>query len=259
MSHTWQRRAFVTVRYNNPMEPRFKILLEDGPVLAVYKPAGLPTQAAPGIDSLEVQVKGFLKERDQKPGGVYLALVHRLDRPVSGVLVAAKHVRAARRIAEQFESRTVRKVYWTCVSGTVDPPEGTWTDTMRKIPDVPQAELVASDHPDGRAAVLHYRTIGSTPHGSLLEITLETGRMHQIRLQAASRGHAVLGDTQYGSPIPFGPQYEDHRLRAIALHARSIRLRHPLNREWLEVTAPLWDAWEEIGVKDDTGADQLTT
>ena len=244
------------LRYNNSVEPRFKILLEDGPVLAVIKPSGLPTQAPTGIDSLEVQVKSFIKERDRKPGGIYLAIVHRLDRPVSGAVVLAKHVRAARRISEQFESRQVQKTYWACVSGVVEPPEGTWTDTMRKIPDLPQAELVEADLPGAQTAVLHYRTLGRSEHGSWLEVTLETGRMHQIRLQSASRGHPVLGDAQYGSQVPFGQQHDDYRLRAIALHARSIRFRHPMNREWLNVSAPVPSDWHELVVDVDEASTQ---
>ena len=221
------------------------------------KPSGLPTQAPAGIDSLEVQVKGFIKGRDQKPGGVYLAIIHRLDRPVSGVVLLAKHVRAARRISEQFEARQVQKTYWGLVSGVIDPAKGTWTDTMRKIPDVPQAELVAADHPGAQLAVLHYRTLGRTEHGSWLEIGLETGRMHQIRLQCASRGHPVIGDAQYGSQVPFGQQYDDHRLRAIALHARSIRFRHPMNREWLNVVAPSPSDWQDLGIDLDDQCNPL--
>jgi 23S rRNA pseudouridine1911/1915/1917 synthase len=178
-----------------------EILYEAGPCLVVAKPAGLLTQAPLGIDSLETRIKAFLKEREQKPGGVYLAVPHRLDRPVSGAMVFAKHVRAARRLSEQFEARSVRKIYWACVAGDVTPESGTWTDLIRKIPDRPLAEIIpiaqAKEFSDARPAVLHYRVRGKATWGTWLEIELETGRMHQIRLQAASRGHAVLGDQLY--------------------------------------------------------------
>jgi len=227
-------------------EPAVDILYEQGPCLVVHKPTGLLTQAAPGIDSLEVRLKTFLKQRDGKTGNIYLGVPHRLDRPVSGALVVARHVRATRRISEQFAMRTVKKTYWACVADHVEPAEGTWEDFTRKIPNEPRAEIVTEDHPDGRSAVLHYRTLGQTAHGSWLSITLETGRMHQIRIQAASRGHAVLGDTMYGSQILFGEQFEDPRKRAIALHARGLALDHPMTQERIDVVVPLPEFWADL-------------
>src|SRR5439155_19488851 len=106
----------------------------------------------------------------------------------SGVVLFARHSRAAKRLARQFEHRTIKKLYWACVEGIVQPEQGTWRDFVLKIPNVPQAQIVPEGHPDGREAVLHYRTLGQTPHGSWLEIELETGRYHQIRVQAATRG-----------------------------------------------------------------------
>jgi 23S rRNA pseudouridine1911/1915/1917 synthase len=223
-----------------------EILYESGPCLVVLKPAGLATQAAPGIDSMEVRVKQFLKAREGLAGDIYLGVPHRLDRPVSGVLLLARHTRAARRISKQFENREVRKVYWACVAGQVEPPAGTWCDQIKKIYGHPRAEIVPPDDPEGRAAVLHYRARGQTPWGSWLEIELETGRTHQIRVQAASRGWPVLGDAFYGSTIPFGIQHEDERLRSIALHGRSIGFRHPMTREEVTVEAPLPLEWRAL-------------
>lgn len=221
----------------------FDILYEEGPCLVVAKPGGLLTQAPPAIDSLELRIKGFLKVRDSKSGKVYLGVPHRLDRPVSGVMVFAKHVRAARRIAEQFEGRTVQKKYWTVVEGNVVPERGSWRDYIRKIPDIAQAEIVDHGHPGSRIAVLHYRVLAHLDGAAWLEIELETGRMHQIRLQAASRGHPVVGDSLYGSSVAFGPQTEDIRGRWIALHARTLRFRHPMTRETVHQTAPLPQPW----------------
>ena len=226
--------------------PGFDILYEDGPVLVVAKPAGVLTQAPPGIDSLEVRIKAFLKEREQKPGGVYLGVPHRLDRPVSGAMVFAKHIRAAQRLSKQFERREVDKTYWALVEGFVDPPEGTWRDRVWKVHGHPWAEVVDDAHPGGREAVLHYRTQGTHRLGSWLEIRLETGRTHQVRVQAASRGLPLLGDAHYGSRIPFGEQFEDERLRAIALHARRLGFAHPMSREPVAVEAPLPAAWEAM-------------
>jgi 23S rRNA pseudouridine1911/1915/1917 synthase len=225
-----------------------EILYEEGPCLVVNKPPGLLTQAPPGIDSLEGRIKAFLTERDNRPGRVYLGVPHRLDRPASGAMVFGTHSRAAHRLSKQFERRQVGKTYWACVSGTVEPDEGTWINYTRKIPDEARAEVVGPEHPEGREAILRYRTLGTFGWGTWLEVTLETGRMHQVRIQAAVRGHPVLGDAQYGSTVPFGPQYEDSRLRAIALHARTLSFQHPMTRLSVAVTAPAPSAWGELGI-----------
>ncbi|HTN74563.1 MAG TPA: RluA family pseudouridine synthase [Pirellulaceae bacterium] len=221
----------------------FEILYEQGPVLAVLKPAGVLTQAPPGIDSLELRIKRFLKAREEKPGNVYLAVIHRLDRPVSGVMLFCKHVRAARKLSEQFEDRMVKKIYWAYVAGTPTEPAGTWTDYLRKIPGEPRSEIVDRAHPEGQLAILHYRTLTSSDQGSLLEIELETGRTHQIRLQSSAHGHPVWGDALYGSTVTFGPTTDDERARVIALHARSIAFRHPMTQEPVALTAPLPAYW----------------
>jgi len=223
----------------------FEILLEDGPLLAVNKPAGLLTQAPPGIDSLEHRVKDFLTLRDQKPGRCYLGVPHRLDRPVGGVLLFAKHVRAARRLSEQLENRTVDKTYWAAVSGQPEDNAGTWVDSMKKVPHQPLAVIVQPIDPEAREAVLHYRVLRRFEWGAWLEVKPETGRMHQIRLQSGSRGFPILGDTQYGSTVPFGERHGDPRLQGIALHARSIAFLHPMTREPLTLEAALPSAWQE--------------
>lgn len=229
------------------MEPGFQILFEDGPCLAVGKPPGVPTQAPPGIESLEVRIKAFLKARDNPPHEVYLGVPHRLDRPASGAMVFATRRRAAQRLARQFEDRTVKKLYWALVEGRPDPPAGTWRDSLRKVYGKPQAEIVTAEHPDARLAVLHYRTIAATERGTWLEIELETGRTHQVRIQAASRGYPVLGDAQYGSRVLFGPQHGDERLRAIALHARTLAFDHPTSKQPIVVTAPVPEFWPAVG------------
>jgi 23S rRNA pseudouridine1911/1915/1917 synthase len=225
-------------------EPLVQVLYENGPCLVVFKPGGVLTQAPRGIDSLEVRIKRFLAEREQKPGNIYLGVPHRLDRPVSGAMVFGLHVRATQRLARQFERRTVRKVYWACVEGVVEPAEGTWRDQVRKLPGVPRAVIVPSDDPEGRPAVLHYRTLGRTPHGSWLEIELETGRYHQVRVQCSARGHGVLGDELYGSQVPFGPSQDEWRLRTIALHARQLGFLHPMTKEPVSVTAEVPEPWK---------------
>jgi 23S rRNA pseudouridine1911/1915/1917 synthase len=231
-----------------PDPPPLELLYDDGPVLVVNKPAGLLTQAPAGIDSLEVRVKQFVRQREGKPpdANIYLGLPHRLDRPVSGAIVLARHVRAAQRISAQFENRTVAKAYWAFVEGVVAPDEGTWRDHLHKRHGLAQAEVVTADHPAGKIAVLHYRVMWQAAAGAWLELELETGRTHQIRIQAASRGHAVVGDAQYGSTRSFGDPALDVRDRPIALHARQLAFRHPMKDEEVSVTAPLPAAWEEL-------------
>jgi len=229
-------------------EPTVEILYEADPCLVVLKPPGLLTQAPPGIDSLEVRIKELLKRRGNEPGEVYLGVPHRLDRPASGAMVFATRAGATRRLTRQFEDRQVKKTYWACVEGEVTPETGTWEDLLRKVPGEARAEVVDGAHPEARRAVLHYRTLGTGPWGSWLEVELETGRTHQVRIQAASRGHPVLGDAQYGSTIAFGTQHGDQRLRAIALHARSLTFRHPSTGQTVSVTAPVSNDWLALGL-----------
>ena len=226
----------------------FDILHEEEPCLVVCKPPGLLTQAPPGIDSLEVRIKDYLRRRDGADRRDYLGVPHRLDRPASGAMVFGTKTRGTRRLAEQFEGRLVEKTYWVCVEGEIADDEGTWQDFLRKVPGEARAEVVGPTHPEGRCAVLHYRVRGRYLWGTWLEIQLETGRTHQIRVQAATRGHPVLGDTHYGATTTFGPQYDDPRLRAIALHARTLKFRHPKTRETILATAPVSADWRELGV-----------
>ncbi|MCC7086390.1 MAG: RluA family pseudouridine synthase [Pirellulales bacterium] len=227
--------------------PPLDILFEDDHLLVVNKPAGLSTQAPAGIESLEMCVREYLQSK--RPQGamplqrIYLGVPHRLDRSVSGVIVFAKTIKAARKLSKQFERRRVRKTYLAELEGAVNPFDGMWTDALRKVPHEARVEIVEADHPEGRQAILRYRTIDTTQHGCLLEIEPETGRMHQIRVQSASRGWPVLGDAQYGSRLPFGEQFDDVRRRAIALHAHQISFTPPGGLQSVTFTAPLSANW----------------
>ncbi len=154
-----------------------------------------------------------------------------------------------RKISKQFEARQVRKLYWTAVEGAVEPEFGTWTDHLRKVPGKARAEIVSADHPEAQQAVLHYGIMGTTPHGSWLEIELETGRMHQIRLQLAAHGWPVLGDLLYGSTVAFGPKFDDARLQSIALHARQLSFVPPGAQEPATFVAPLPEPWWAFGIE----------
>jgi 23S rRNA pseudouridine1911/1915/1917 synthase len=251
--------------------PTVDILLEDGPLLAVNKPAGLLTLGAiPGVPTLEREVKAWLKARFDKPGNVYLGIPHRLDRPVSGVVVFARNSKTAARLAEQFRERQVRKVYWALVEGTPKPPEGELVDWLLKAPDEARVDVVPPETPGAREARLKYRTLSPTPvsenesnapsvtpHSAFrtphsptwLEIELLTGRMHQIRVQLASRGWPVVGDVQYGATTPFVVDGStEPRDTPIALHARSLTLRHPIRYDEVTITAPVPATWERFGL-----------
>ncbi|MCS7305666.1 MAG: RluA family pseudouridine synthase [Thermoguttaceae bacterium] len=181
---------------------------------------------------------------------LYLGVPHRLDRPVSGAILFALSRRAAQRLSAQFERRSIKKLYWACLEGRVEPAQGTWKDFLRKVPDQPRAEIVPMEHPEALYAVLHYRVLAYVEWGSWVEIQLDTGRYHQIRIQAASRGHPVLGDVQYGARQTFGPPVQDLREQPIALHARTLVFRHPKTKQTLIIRAPLPDCWKQLHLPD---------
>lgn len=234
------------------MPDALAILYEDNHCLAVAKPAPLLTQGVPaGIPTLEALVKAYLKERYHKPGNVYLGIPHRLDRPVSGVVLFARNTKAAQRLAEQFQKRQVTKIYWAALEGNVEPPAGQWIDWLLKYPEEARSERVEPGTPGAREAVLNYRVLQAAEGCTLLEIRLETGRMHQIRVQASVRGWPVRGDVLYGAQLPFGPPANLPRDRVIALHARQLTFLHPIRYEPLTVTAPLPGFWQGTGFLDE--------
>ncbi len=220
-----------------------RILFEDPHLIAVDKPAPLLTQAPEGIPNLESLVKAFIKAKYAKPAGVYLGVPHRLDRPVSGVVVFARNTKAAQRIHAQFEARTPRKIYWACVAGGVTPDSGTWDDWIRKVPDEARVERSEDKEPDAKSATLDYRILKAVDGGTMLELSPKTGRMHQLRVQCAWRSHPIWGDHLYGSSVEFGPATKDPRERRIALHARQLTILHPFTKEPLTFTAPMPADW----------------
>ncbi len=231
------------------MSNQLVVLYEDNHCLAVAKPAPMLTQGVPpGIVTLESLAKDYLKEKYNKPGRVYLGIPHRLDRPVSGVVLFARNTKAARRLHEQFQERQVKKVYWGAVEGDLKPTEGEWQDWLLKIKDEARSECVAPDREGARSALLHYRILSPCTGGTFVEFAPITGRMHQIRVQAASRGHPIRGDQFYGSKLPFGPLTEIPRERIIALHGRSLTFLHPIRYEPVTILAPLPSAWTELGI-----------
>ena len=222
------------------LEP--SIVRETGGVMAVAKPAGLATQAPPGLPSVEAWLRGRLAP------GAYVGVPHRLDRAVSGVLLLATTPRAARKLSRQFERREIVKTYLALLSGpnidAVDRAgETVWRDCIAKIPDEPRARLATPDEPGARAAETRVRFLGR-PAPGVLGVRLEplTGRMHQLRVQAAARGLPIVGDTLYGAlPEPDSPA--EPRRRPIALHAWRITYADPDTGETIRVEAPPPSGW----------------
>jgi 23S rRNA pseudouridine1911/1915/1917 synthase len=213
------------------------ILLEDNHCIAVAKPAGIASTHYQGREAtIDRQIKGYLKHKYHKPGNVFLGVVHRLDRLVSGVLLFARTSKAADRIAKQFRDGTVRKVYWAIMEGQLSARDGTFEDWLIKDTNTGKVTVVNPITPGARRAVLTYRVRAS--HGSLtfLEIHPKTGRTHQIRVQLAERGCPVFGDRKYGSRRSFG--------NAIALHARSLTFAHPIRNEPITLTANVPVKWQ---------------
>lgn len=218
-----------------------EILYEDNHLLAVVKPAGVPTMGV-GDDrmSLLSVARQYVKARYEKPGNVYLGIVSRLDAPVTGVVLLARTSKAAARLSEQFRLRKVEKIYWALVSGRVSPARGAWTDFL--VPDERHRRVWTArpGQPDAREARLSYRRLKVIEGGSLLEIRPETGRKHQIRVQCAVRGHPIVGDRKYGSRVAFPA--------GIALHARQLTVKHPVRDERIELVAPLPATWRQFGI-----------
>jgi 23S rRNA pseudouridine1911/1915/1917 synthase len=217
------------------------VLYEDNHCLAVAKPPGLATQAPHGLPSLEALARAYLKAKYNKPGNVYLGVPHRLDRPVSGVVLFARQTTSARRLAEQFRDRKVKKLYWAVLerspSGEVPPEEGAWEDWLVKVPDLARAERAEKGAAGAKDASLSFRRLAHDEEGALMEVMPHTGRMHQIRVQAAARGWPVRGDFFYGARLPFGDG-------VIGLHARSLTFLHPIRFEPIEVVADPPQPWK---------------
>lgn len=215
-------------------------------VIGVVKPAGLPTQAPPGIDSLE----SWLRAR--RPVGAYLGVPHRLDRAVSGVMVFAATPRAARHVSRQFERRQIGKSYLALVPSNLDlasgQDDGLWVDWIEKVADEPRAQITRAGMAGSREARTLVRAIGSVadPRGEplmLLRLEPLTGRMHQLRVQAAARGVPILGDTLYGGMEWHASPDADARARPIALHAGRISFADPDTGHPVALSASLPNDW----------------
>ncbi|WP_010587572.1 RluA family pseudouridine synthase [Schlesneria paludicola] len=236
--------------YTNLSSRPLEILLDDGPLIALNKPAGLLTQGVPHAQaSMEGLVKAYLKTKLDKPGNVYLGVPHRLDRPVSGVVIFAKNSKAAARLAEQFRERSLRKIYLAVTEGVPDPAEGCLVDWLFKDAEDAHVTVVPAGTPGAKRAVLDYQVLAVHQGRALVEVELHTGRMHQIRVQFGSRGWPIADDRQYGSKSPATLSDYDPRVSPIGLHAWRLHLRHPVRYDALRLEAPLPANWSRFGFK----------
>ncbi|TWT64454.1 RluA family pseudouridine synthase [Rubinisphaera italica] len=222
-----------------------QILCEDAPLIAVSKPAGLLSQGAPrGVFCLPDYVKAYLKYQYDKPGNVYLGVIHRIDRPVTGVVLFSRNSKGAARLSEQFRERQVKKTYLALLESPPPEEEGKLVDLIRKIPDQARAVIEPTESNGAKRAELSYRVLGTHQKYTLVEVTPLTGRMHQIRLQFASRGCPIVGDQLYGATreIDLRPLTSDYTTQ-IALHAWKLEFQHPVRYDTQVITAPLPSEW----------------
>ncbi|MFS4085730.1 RluA family pseudouridine synthase [Aerococcus urinaeequi] len=218
------------------------ILYEDNHLLLVQKPVNIPVQGdQSGDKDLLTLLKEDIKNRYQKPGNVYLGLVHRLDRPVGGAMVFAKTSKAASRLSDQVRRNAMERTYLAVVNGKPKQASNRLEDYLFKNRQKNKVSIVSEHHKEGKKAVLDYSVIASKDGLSLVSVQLQTGRPHQIRVQLAGMGTPIWGDQKYG-------QHYSHVGQQIALWAQSLTLEHPVKKVPLTVESPLpkaypWAIW----------------
>ena len=209
------------------------VVYEDNHIIIVNKTASEIVQGdKTGDVPLSETVKQYLKEKYHKPGNVFIGVTHRLDRPVSGLVVFAKTSKALSRLNEMFKNSEVKKTYWAIVKQTPAETEGELVNYLVRNEKQNKSYAYDTEKPGSKKAILHYRLIARSDNYCLLEVDLKTGRHHQIRCQLAKMGCPIKGDLKYGFPRsnPDG---------SICLHARRVRFVHPVSKELIDVVAPV--------------------
>lgn len=209
------------------------VVYEDNHIIIVNKTASEIVQGdKTGDVPLSETVKQYLKEKYHKPGNVFIGVTHRLDRPVSGLVVFAKTSKALSRLNEMFKNSEVKKTYWAIVKQTPAETESELVNYLVRNEKQNKSYAYDTEKPGSKKAILHYRLIARSDNYSLLEVDLKTGRHHQIRCQLAKMGCPIKGDLKYGFPRsnPDG---------SICLHARRVRFVHPVSKELIDVVAPV--------------------
>ncbi len=219
-----------------------QVLYEDNHIIVVNKRVGDIVQGdKTGDKPLSEVVKEFLKEKYNKPGEVFLGVVHRLDRPTSGIVLFAKTSKALTRLNELFKIRETQKIYWALVKNKPEKTQATLTHFLKRNPKNNTSKAHSKEVPDSKKSILDYKIIKSLDNYHLLEIELHTGRHHQIRSQLSAIGSPIKGDLKYG----FDRSNPDG---GIHLHARKLSFIHPVSKEKIEITAPLPDEklWKSV-------------
>ena len=218
-----------------------QVLYEDNHIIVVNKRAGDIVQGdKTGDKPLSDVVKEYIAEKYNKPGNVYLGTVHRLDRPTTGLVIFAKTSKVLPRLNKLFVSKNISKTYWALVKNQPEKESDSLTHWLKKNPKNNKSKAHINQVPDSKKAILHYKTIKTLDNYFLLEVNLETGRHHQIRVQLSNIGSPIKGDLKYG----FDRSNKD---ASISLHARNIKFVHPVSKIELDITAPLpkdaiWEA-----------------
>lgn len=214
------------------------IIYEDNHLLVVNKPAGLLTQpSGTAHDSLEAQAKEWIKLHYNKPGNVFLHAVHRLDKPVSGIVLFARTSKSLERMQAMMRNKESHKTYVAVVEGQFDFPQGTLENYL--MHDEHHARVCHENEPNAKFARLHYRVRKEMDGLTEIEIDLETGRYHQIRVQLSEAGHPIIGDEKYGSRI-------DYIEGQIALHHIRLEIKHPTTGVLQRFEAPLPASWPRV-------------
>lgn len=219
------------------------VVYEDNHLIIVDKSSSEIVQGdKTGDKPLAEMVKEYIKQKYHKPGNVFLGVVHRLDRPVSGLVVFARTGKALARLNEMFRTKEVHKTYWAIVGNCPPTEEGELVHWLVRNEKQNKSYAYDKEKPEAKKAILDYRLIGRSERYFLLEVDLKTGRHHQIRCQLAKMGCPIKGDLKYGSPRsnPDG---------SICLHARRVRFVHPVSKQEIDVTAPvpegnLWHSFQ---------------
>ncbi|WP_373942427.1 RluA family pseudouridine synthase [Polaribacter sejongensis] len=218
-----------------------QILFEDNHIIIVNKRAGDITQGDKAGDKpLSDVVKEYIKDKYNKPGNVYLGVVHRLDRPTSGIIIFAKTSKSLERLNKMLREKTIHKTYWAVVKNRPKKEKDTLINFLKKNPKNNKSTAYAKEIDGSKKAILHYAVIKKLDNYSLIEVDLETGRHHQIRSQLSNIGCPIKGDLKYG----FDRSNKDG---SIHLHARKIQFIHPVTKEQVNITAPtpkevIWNA-----------------
>ncbi|MBE7653552.1 RluA family pseudouridine synthase [Tenacibaculum finnmarkense] len=218
-----------------------QVLHEDNHLMIINKRAGDIVQGdKTGDKPLSDVVKEYIKEKYDKPGAVYLGTVHRLDRPTSGVVIYARTSKALERLNKMLRDKVIKKTYWAVVKEQPEKTADTLISFLKKNPKNNKSTSYPKEIDGSKKAILHYKTLKNLDNYSLLEIDLETGRHHQIRVQLSNIGCIIKGDLKYGSK-------RSNKDGGIHLHARKIEFIHPVNKELIKVTAPtpkdpIWDS-----------------